>query len=692
MDIAYYLLKVLICSGILFLYYQLALKNKVFHQWNRFYLLAAVMLSVSLPLLQFTVDHTAQAESKTVDFILFMQSADQSLEQFTIASSPSISSEQWTLLAYTCFCMILLVSFLLSIVKIIKLVKTHSVQVFDDIKFINTNEPDAPFSFLRYIFWNDDIALASETGKQIFHHELIHVREKHTHDKLFMQIILVLFWCNPFFWLMRRELKFIHEFIADKKAIGPHGTEAFAAMIVKAVYPKQYHSITNQFFQTSIKRRLYMLKKIQNPKVAYISRIVALPLIAITIFAFTVRTNNTASNTSADTNTRPLISADINDTIPKHKKQVTAVDVRKDKEKKISELTITYEDGSVETLTEQEATKRGLINNGGYVNKKRSEGKNLPSESQWATASLPQAIFILDGKQVQKADIEKIDPQTIESVNVLKGQPAIDKYGEKGKHGAIEINTKVKNSEGKITIHENGKVIGTGKIESGSGLSEIKGTFDINASEKENKIFVKSEFPPFVDKDEWRRFMERNLMSVVESMATKGAPAGTYVTEVAFIVEKDGSLTDIKVIKHPGYDLDKKVLEIMKNSPKWKPAIQNGRTVRAYHKQPITVQISEQDDETKNFKTEETLADNNPNSELKKLIKAQENDIVQSYTISKQGKGDEIIRLEMTGNEFTIEAKRFIQSVKPGEMFTIQRIVVKRDGVLTKLPAVVHTL
>ena len=214
------------------------------------------------------------------------------------------------------------------------------------------------------------------------------------------------------------------------------------------------------------------------------------------------------------------------------------------------------------------------------------------SESQLRMSSGEQAIFILDGKHVQKSDIEKIDPQTIESINVLKGQSAIDKYGEKGKDGAIEINTKVKGSDGKVTIHENGKVIGTGKIESGSDLSEIRGTFDINASEKENKIFVKSEFPPSVDKDEWRRFMERNLTSVVESMGTKGAPAGTYVTEVAFIVEKDGSLSDIKVIKHPGYDLDKKVLEIMKNSPKWKPAIQNGRAVRAYHKQPVTVVIS----------------------------------------------------------------------------------------------------
>ena len=186
--------------------------------------------------------------------------------------------------------------------------------------------------------------------------------------------------------------------------------------------------------------------------------------------------------------------------------------------------------------------------------------------------------------------------------------------------------------------------------------------------------------------------MESNLMSVVESMATKGAPAGTYVTEVAFIVEKDGSLSDIKVIKHPGYDLDKKVLEIMKNSPKWKPAIQNGRTVRAYHKQPITVQISEQDDETKSFKTGQTLGNNTSSNELKKIIKALESDVVQSYSIAKEGEGGEPVNLYVAGSDFTPEAKRFIQSVKPGEMLIIQSIIVKRDGVLTKLPGVVLTL
>src|SRR4029079_19159730 len=100
-------------------------------------------------------------------------------------------------------------------------------------------------------------------------------------DKLLVQLVLVVFWCNPFFWLIRRELKLIHEFIADKKAVGEQGTAALAAMILSASYPSQFNSITNQFFQTSIKRRLVMLAKIQNPKFNYISRVLALPILVL---------------------------------------------------------------------------------------------------------------------------------------------------------------------------------------------------------------------------------------------------------------------------------------------------------------------------------------------------------------------------------------------------------------------------
>ena len=215
---ALYLLKVVICSGVLFLYYHLALRNKLFHQWNRFYLLAAIIVSLIVPAAVITISHlNAEETPKTIQLLQVLESADGYLEEVTISTNQSMSSEEWGMIIYLLVSAILLISILFSLAKIVSIIRSHTFQWIDKIKFTSTGVKGTPFSFFHFIFWNREIDLQTETGQQIFQHELVHVKEKHTFDKLFVQMILVLFWCNPFFWIIRRELKMIHEFIADKK-------------------------------------------------------------------------------------------------------------------------------------------------------------------------------------------------------------------------------------------------------------------------------------------------------------------------------------------------------------------------------------------------------------------------------------------------------------------------------------------
>src|SRR5207344_2574685 len=120
--------------------------------------------------------------------------------------------------------------------KIKQLISSNPLQELGDIRFINTDAKGTPFSFFRYIFWNYKIDLQSETGQHIFNHELAHVREKHSLDKLFIQVLLIPFWANPVFWLIRRELALVHEFIADQKSVEQQDTRAFAAMILQTAF------------------------------------------------------------------------------------------------------------------------------------------------------------------------------------------------------------------------------------------------------------------------------------------------------------------------------------------------------------------------------------------------------------------------------------------------------------------------
>ncbi len=99
---------------------------------------------------------------------------------------------------------------------------------------------------------------------------------------------MVLFWINPFFWLVKKELNMIHEFIADRKALKNGDTYAFATMILETAYPQQRFAITNNFFYSPIKRRLNMLTK-SNLKVNYAGRISVLLLAAIIFLAFSLK-------------------------------------------------------------------------------------------------------------------------------------------------------------------------------------------------------------------------------------------------------------------------------------------------------------------------------------------------------------------------------------------------------------------
>ncbi len=291
LNIAYYLLKVITCSGILYGYYRLALHNKIFHRWNRFYLLAAVIMSLSFPLIKINVWRTpSENDGQVIKLLNVVTTGDEMVVEADKNGSFHITGEQGISILYVLVSMVLLVLLIRSLQRLYNLIRRHRVQRIERINFVDTEAKGTPFSFFRYIFWNRHIDINSDSGKRIFLHELVHVHEKHSADRLLMNIVLIFFWCNPLFWLIRREMNMIHEFIADSKTVEDSNTGAFAAMILHAAYPQQVFGLTSNFFNSSIKRRLLMLTKMKNPRVSYIGRILALPLLTFIFLAFTIKT------------------------------------------------------------------------------------------------------------------------------------------------------------------------------------------------------------------------------------------------------------------------------------------------------------------------------------------------------------------------------------------------------------------
>jgi protein TonB len=110
--------------------------------------------------------------------------------------------------------------------------------------------------------------------------------------------------------------------------------------------------------------------------------------------------------------------------------------------------------------------------------------------------------------------------------------------------------------------------------------------------EDENKIFEKVEIEASFKGGEgaWKKYLERNLNA--NAPIDNGAPEGSYTVYIQFVVSKDGSISDVKPLTNHGYGMESEAVRVIKKGPAWVPAVQNGRSVNAYRKQPITFQVT----------------------------------------------------------------------------------------------------
>ena len=123
-------------------------------------------------------------------------------------------------------------------------------------------------------------------------------------------------------------------------------------------------------------------------------------------------------------------------------------------------------------------------------------------------------------------------------------------------------------------------------------VDEGKKVVEEKKEEDENTVFTKVEveatFPG--GEKEWKRYLERNLEANVP--VDNGAPEGTYTVIVQFIVDKEGVISDVRALSSHGHGMEEEAMRVIKKGPKWTPAIQNGRQVKAYRKQPITFVVA----------------------------------------------------------------------------------------------------
>ncbi len=614
-----YLAQVLVTSGILYAWYHFALRNKKFHRYNRFYLLAATVISSTIPFLNIPVYFTqTETGSSFVLQTLTVISSAGSDDPVSAVVNPShpINWLNWQNLSYTFYILIAslaLLRIIISVIKVRRIAKNNPVEQLDNIHFVNTGEPGTPFSFFRWLFWNRKIELNSEKGEQIFRHELFHITQKHSWDIMYMELLTVVLWINPFFHLMKKEVKAIHEFLADRFAVTENTKWQYAELLLmQALNTNQ--RLVNPFFHNQIKRRIAMITTSQKPSYLYLRKLMVLPVAAfvIALFAFSYKEKNKLEDNlnkssvpghinSEDTIKRTLFNKIelIEDVPPPAKKSPSPEQLKSWTDSKKYGVWLDGRRISNSELTKYKSSDFGLY----FLSKLEKNAVNYGNhfyqvslmtqkyyEKSYQTTKLQgkkyiiikdttkpllgnlyqKSLIVIDG--VIREDLntnnitDAVKANDIESITVLKGNSAFSKYKEKGGNGVIEITTIKTNS---IKFQE---VI----------------VSDSNPAKNDNKIFDKVEIEPSFPGGEtkWRQYLEKTLETSVPTK--KKAPDGAYTVIIQFIVDKEGNISDVRALTNHGYGMENEALRVIKSGPRWNPAIQNGHQVKAYKRQLIT--------------------------------------------------------------------------------------------------------
>ncbi|MFM9948953.1 MAG: M56 family metallopeptidase [Saprospiraceae bacterium] len=298
-----YLIESSICLALLYAFYHLALRRESFFQFNRGYLLLAPLLAFVAPALNIRLEQEVQigtSEPAVEAISAPVVEWPVVVERLQVAPrliGQTLEKPVWTLSLgtvvwwiYILVGALFLLRLLVQIYRLARFIRLCKKEARDG--FVLASGPaETPIaSFFGFVFWNPG-NLADEDRQLIFEHELVHVRQWHSLDLIFIELLIALQWFNPLLYAYRRSLREVHEYIADDYVVRrTRQRYAYAALLVRQ------HSTGNgaqpglvNTFHSLIQKRLIMMAKQPSRPLRRAKYLLALPLFATLMLLFSFR-------------------------------------------------------------------------------------------------------------------------------------------------------------------------------------------------------------------------------------------------------------------------------------------------------------------------------------------------------------------------------------------------------------------
>lgn len=234
---------IVLSSGIFLLCYLLFLRKEKYHQLNRFYLLFSLTFSSLLPFIKFSIPEQPLMPN-TQSFLT------------TVTEAPAIP---FGMVLYVAGAALFFILFLLRLFKVLKqIIGKHFIEL-NGLKVMDNPEQKVPFSFFHYVVV-DSTTFELDELDLVLRHEAAHAQQWHTLDILFVELVGVVCWFNPFVWAYKSALKSQHEYAADAAVIHSNvPRNDYFDLILKQIRHQNHLSPVHSFSATAVKSRIRMM-------------------------------------------------------------------------------------------------------------------------------------------------------------------------------------------------------------------------------------------------------------------------------------------------------------------------------------------------------------------------------------------------------------------------------------------------
>ncbi|WP_044269469.1 M56 family metallopeptidase [Bacteroides timonensis] len=537
-----YFLKINVAIALFYAFYRLFFYKDTFFTWRRTALLCFFAISAVYPLLNIQTWITEQEPMVAMADLY----ADIVLPEFTI--TPEQATADWKNLllqtvgfAYWGMVIVLAIRFFIQLAGIIRLAFRCRKAKIGNTNVHLLRQASGPFSFFHWIFIHPTSHTEDELS-EILTHEQTHANQWHSIDVLVSEIVCTFCWFNPFAWLMKREIRTNLEYLADNRVLETgHDSKAYQYHLLGLSHHKAAATIYNSFNVLPLKKRIKMMNKKRTREIGRTKYLMFLPLAALLMII---------SNIEAVARTTKEIAKDV----------IEAVEENLTSDATTPEMEVATETVPLKTPAPQQEKDKLVTYQGVVVDK--------------------------DGKAVEGAEFF-VDA----SYKLPKDQSYLT-----GKNGNFSFKA-FENAKMVVIWKKDGKMMGvpvTVNKENNSNMKIVMNREWQNppADDPDNPVFeVVEQMPEFPDggMSGLMQFLSKNIRYPIN--AQKSGTQGRVT--VQFIVNADGSISNIGIIRGADPELDGEAVRVISTMPNWKPGMQKGKAVRVKYTVPVMFRLSD---------------------------------------------------------------------------------------------------